>query len=460
MQWIQSMKKMAGVAAATAVLGVGASANAQLLGFYEFDGDVTDSSGNGINGSGGGVYATGNRGQALDISGTANRYAILPIDTSPGVAPKITFGGWVYTTSDQAYQTIIQQDGDWARKIVVDDRGPTFPIDGFGAFNGYTDAGGLTGFQLAEPTVGQTGTWKFVAAVYDNTTSTTIAWSDTNKSTSTDSFTRISAGGRDDLHVGSIAGSFEAFQGQIDDVFVFNGALSDAQIATLRDAADPLAAAQAISATMSKTNPDAIQTVKFDFQGGSAQLSQGPISGFETWQEVNRSGGSASVTNAVDVNGSATGMNFTIHNGLDGDWNNNGESVSSDYFYTLGGGDSYSPDFTLSGLTPGATYRLTPITGIGGSPLFIMADIDGDGDSYFTDNADGFVNAETFSGQTRSVEAIASASGEIVGEFYFNQFWEGQIAGLVVEQTAIPEPATAMLLLAGAGCLLARRSRK
>ncbi len=451
------------MAATVALLGVDV-AQAQLVGWYSFDDDTTDSSGNGYDATGGGTYATGRtgRGQALDISGVAGNYVAAPVQTSPGMSPKVTIGAWVYTTNDQAYQTIAQQGGDFARKLVIDDRGPTSPNDGYAAFDGYGDDGGLTAVLQAKPTAGNVDQWVFMAATYDNTTSTTKVWADSSTAVNTDSFTRI-AQNRDTLDIGAIQGNWEAFGGQIDDVFVFNGVLSDTQIASIRDATDPLAEAQAISATMSKWNPDAYTTVKMDFQGSGHTTAEGIAAGWETWQPVYRSGNSATATDMFDVEGNATDWDFQILNGLAGDWNQGGDDAAADYFFTLGdnNGGGYTPDFEISGLDPGETYRLTPITGQGGSPQFLLPDTDGDGDNFFDDGTESYIGNEVLAGQTRSIEVTASPSGTVVGEFYANGFWEGQYGGMVIEQTSVvPEPTSLMLLLSAVVGLLAVRRRR
>jgi hypothetical protein len=455
---------LAFVAAFIAASLFGAAAQAELVAWYSFDGDMTDSSGNGYDAAGGGHYAAGRagRGQALDISGNAGWYAAAPVCTSPGLASKVTIGAWVYLTSGSAYQTVAQQDGDWARKLVIDDRGVSG--DTYAAFAGFNDDGNWDAILEAKPTAGETGKWVFMAATYDNTTSTTKVWADDSTNVDTDSFTRI-AQNRESLDIGSIQGSWEALQGQVDDVFVFTGCLTDAQVEAIRDAADPLAEAQAISATMSKWNEDARTTVKMDFQGdGKGDVAEGVAAGWEVWQPVYRFGGSAGASDMVDVEGNNTGWNFSILNGLDGDWNQGGDAAAADYFYTLGTGDSYSPDFEISGLTPGETYRLTPITGQGGSPQFLLPDTNGDGDNYFVDNTEPYISNEILAGQTRSIDCVASASGTIVGEFYFNEWWEGQIGGMVIEELgtdeeSLPVSEPAALGLLGFAALAIRRKR-
>jgi hypothetical protein len=316
-----------------------------------------------------------------------------------------------------------------------------------GAFNGFNDDQSLDGF-LGVKTPVPTGSWEFVAAVYDNNSGTMKAWSGSATASDSDAYMRI-AGGFADLSIGAIQGNWEAVKGLIDDVFVFNGALSDSEVAAIRDASNPLTEALSISSGMSKVASDAYTTVKMDMQGSGDTTAQGLGSGWETWEPVYRASGGA--TDMDDVNGVATTWDFAIGSGIDGDWNNaDGDHVSVDYWYTLGTGESYHPNFTISGLDANQTYRLTPITGQGASPLFIMPDQDGDGTNYFS-GTDGYTKAEEFCGQTRSITANASASGVIVGEFYFNQWWEGQIAGLVIEQTTIiPEPSTLALLGLGA----------
>jgi hypothetical protein len=438
------------------------SANAQLLGWYSFDGDMSDSSGNGLTATGGGNYAAGSRGQALDISGVGSRSAFLPIQSSPGVAPKVTFGAWVNTSNPAAFQSIIQQEGDWARKLVIDNRDGG---DAFSTFTGFDfDGNAAPTVSAIASTAGLTNQWVFVATTYDNTTGEVTGWVNGTKFSQGNSYQKI-APNRDTLEVGAIFGQYEAFQGAIDDVFVFNGTLDDAQIAAIRDAADPLAAAQTVSASMNKWSADASRTVKMDFQGAGMTLAQGPIAGFEVWQEVNRTGSYATATNLVDVEGNATGWNFTITEGLSGEWNQGGDDVAADYFYGLGGWQSGSaasaPDFNFTGLTPGATYRISPIGGQAWEIAFVL-DEDGDGiidgDTVWGDGSyDVNDLASANSGQTIGVEAVADSFGRIKGELWSWGFNETQFGGMVIEEI-VPEPTTLALLAVG-GLMAARRRR-
>jgi hypothetical protein len=88
---------ISGILCLAVVLTVG-TAQAQLVAFYEFDGNHNDSSGNAYHGSGGSNWGTGNRGSALDVAGSGGNYSRAPVWTSPGIAPKVTF--WWLGLSD------------------------------------------------------------------------------------------------------------------------------------------------------------------------------------------------------------------------------------------------------------------------------------------------------------------------------------------------------------------------
>lgn len=480
MQWIKSMKKMAGVAVATVVLGMAATANAQLVGFYEFEGNLDSSATYGtLTGSdfGGVPFGTGFSGQGLVFDGGNNDVVTLPINIAADVATQVTIGGWVNVQAN-AYQTILQADGDFGRKIGTFN-GANAAGGYYSSFEGWQNTGAAVWAGISDTRVLNAGSdgWVFVAASYDNRNGVTTTVAGTDVTVDTNSY-QPSSGSYDWLNVGALRNSggsiFEELNGSIDNVFVIKGAASQAQLESIRDAVNPLVAAEAVGNALASA-PGPEQTVKIDFQvnSGGAFGSGNPatfantmtaLDTPETWNvmtgpaidgfPVGNAGAPAPLTNLLDTDGNATGIGFAITSNVSG-YNVdplNQTVVSEDGFiYNISGTDR-DVDFIITGLDPNKEYNITAIGGWGDRfQAGMSADSDGDG---VRDVSYGFIN----SGPNGVLEGLTpDSNGHIIGRF-FQTGGEEQVGGLIIE--VIPEPSTAMLLLAGAGCVLARRRRK
>jgi len=206
------------------------AANADLIGFYTFNGNVLDSSGNGNNGTVNGTLSYslttpwGPSALTLDGSSRSN-YVTVPIDSSISGQPTETFGAWLYVpigVSNNNIQGIISNDdGNYSRTIDLDTRNLNIDLE-WSAFNG---AGVVAGGAVVQ------GQWTFVAVSYDNSggnNGSYIFQVGANQFTGTTSFSPASIAGT--TYIG-INPSFDSeFQGGIADAFFYNAALSASQL--------------------------------------------------------------------------------------------------------------------------------------------------------------------------------------------------------------------------------------
>lgn len=211
-----------------------------LLGYYPFDGNPNDLSGNNRNGTAFGTagYAPGLAGQALDLPGLTSAFVDVPIDAGVGAKSKITWGAWVRPTAlGAANREILSTDnGGFDRVLTIDQRigtGGSNPVH-FAAFTGSSGV-----LRSSAPTLPQLNTWRFVAGVYDQATGAATLYVDEptlgGALVATSGATAIGAS-QNFIRVGMHAGgAAEPFQGQIDSVFVFDRALSAFQVQYLRD---------------------------------------------------------------------------------------------------------------------------------------------------------------------------------------------------------------------------------
>ncbi len=197
-----------------------------LIGYYQFEGNLLDSSGHGNHGTwvGGAPaeLAPGYSGQAYYFDVVGGTISI-PIDINPAVLPQVTFGGWVHAdVVDTLIRGIISNDdGDYDRTLDMDDR-----ADGttrWCAFNG-------TGVTCTGRVIGNS--WTFLALRYDAASETASLTVDGMTSTfsatpgsSIETTTRIGRNPHFD----------DPFVGMIDNVFFYDEYLSDLQIIDLRN---------------------------------------------------------------------------------------------------------------------------------------------------------------------------------------------------------------------------------
>jgi hypothetical protein len=203
----------------------GIHAHAGLVGYYPLDGNFADASGNGNNGIPGSpspTFGPGESGAAQDqgavFSGTsASQLLTLPININAD--NQVTFGAWVQPTSANPILGFLGNDaGGFGREIAIDNRSGT---TGYSAYDG-------TGVLGAGP-VSPAG-FDFVAVVYDHSAGTDTLYVNGQKFTTTGT----PPPGNTFLTVGDDASVGNPFAGTIDDIFVYDTALTDSEIASIR----------------------------------------------------------------------------------------------------------------------------------------------------------------------------------------------------------------------------------
>gem|GEM_PF-2306067 len=189
----------------------------ELVAYYPFDGNARDYSGNGFDGTNhGATFVSGISGQALYFDGT-NDYVSAPININPDVMPEITMAAWV--RADDDFGTIISHDnGGFDRTIDIDYRGGG---TGWSAFSG---SGAVLGYHPV--TIGQ---WVFIAAVYNQEASTVKFYVNDALYEETGSL----GSGWDYVNIGKNPSFGAYFYGTIDEVRIYNYALSASEIQAL-----------------------------------------------------------------------------------------------------------------------------------------------------------------------------------------------------------------------------------
>jgi hypothetical protein len=217
-----------------------------LIGLYTFD----DSGNTFKDSSGYGNHITGNAGTnpvwgattGYDGSGAYDYSAdrlIVPININAGVLPAMTWGAWVRTDTltSGLYKVLGHDDGAWDRTIGLDNRNPaTF------RYTTFTGTANNSGPLEGTPGPTSTTTWSFIAASYDQVAQSTTMYVDVDAASHADAVVAVTelAGfgpGAGTFAIGGIspANNGEAWDGAIDQVFVYNTALTPAQITAIRD---------------------------------------------------------------------------------------------------------------------------------------------------------------------------------------------------------------------------------
>ena len=219
------------------------SAQAELIAFYTFDdeGDpFADSSGQGNDISGTvGVEPTWGSDIGFDDTGAydfSGGTLTVPIDINAGLIPDMTWGAWVRTdnTSPGLRKIMGHDNGGWDRTIGLDSRNGQFRYTSFTGF-GRPVVGDLPGPENTED-------WTFIAASYDSAAGTVSVYVDLDASTADDELVAVTETARWNSGQGSFAigglrpdNTAELWDGAIDNVFVYNEALSTEQITALRN---------------------------------------------------------------------------------------------------------------------------------------------------------------------------------------------------------------------------------
>jgi probable HAF family extracellular repeat protein len=202
---------------------------AGLQAYYPFSGNAQDVSGHGYDGQVFGATLTnqGYWGQAYSFNGIDN-YIMARLDISPSQQWDVTMGAWVKAAAT-ADSVLLGNNSVSGRAIGITG-------GNWSAFFGPDDGHWLQ----ADPVV--PGDWVFLAASYDQTAQTLKFYVNDKVYTKTGA-TLFLNDGEPYLRIGAqkdvgFGGMF--FNGVIDEVFIFNGVLSDAQIAAIRTRGVPL----------------------------------------------------------------------------------------------------------------------------------------------------------------------------------------------------------------------------
>lgn len=201
--------------------GFSGAVHAELIAYYPFDSNYAQnesSYGSIYDGTvSGATWTSGYIGQSYLFNGSSN-YIQAAVNINPSNYPRLTMGAWVYATDTTPIRQIISHDnGGFDRSLGIDSRGG----GGWSAFTGSTVLSGI-------PT--SANAWKFVAVVYYQGTSQVMLYVDGV----TISTTGTLGTGWDYIRIGSNPSYGEYFKGYIDEVFIYNEALSVSQLDDIR----------------------------------------------------------------------------------------------------------------------------------------------------------------------------------------------------------------------------------
>lgn len=204
-----------------------------LLAYYEFEGDYAASVGPDATtdqNPGELSFVAGLSGQGLDINdptsaGNSGGSVSIPIDANPAALPAVTFGGWLKVDSFEFDGFMALDNGGWDRGITVSNNASA---PGFGIASG----GAPTMVASINP-----GSWQFVVGTFDNASNQSVLYvGDDTAGT----MTTQSASGSDTAGAGETSIELGRYDNQdlnavVDDIFVFDDALSDHQVNAIRN---------------------------------------------------------------------------------------------------------------------------------------------------------------------------------------------------------------------------------
>ncbi|AKB85587.1 hypothetical protein MCMEM_1534 [Methanococcoides methylutens MM1] len=195
----------------------------ELVAYYPFDGNVKDYSGNDNHAfNDGATFVSGAREQALSFDGKGD-YVRSPVNIDTDNMPQMTMIAWA--KADEVRGTVISHDdGNYDRTIAIDDSG-----DGVG-WSAFSGSGGVLG---SYPVT--TDEWVFLAAVYDQDAETVTLYVNDKVYEEKGKI----GSGRDYTIIGSNPESGLHFSGDIDEMRIYNYALSQSEINSLRKEVTP-----------------------------------------------------------------------------------------------------------------------------------------------------------------------------------------------------------------------------
>ncbi len=194
-----------------------------LVAYYPFNEDIKDYSGKEIDATNhNAFFVDGKYGKALKFNGK-NSYVHALVNINPSQMPQITMAAWVKETNGADIMQVISSDNSgYDRAIGADIRGAG---DGWACFAG---DGKVLGFHPL-----QTSKWTFIAAVYDQEAGTVKLFVD---GSTIEKKAKSVGNSNDFITIGAREASgrlSEFFNGIIDEVKIYDYALSDTELNSL-----------------------------------------------------------------------------------------------------------------------------------------------------------------------------------------------------------------------------------
>lgn len=217
----RKMKKNVGELIVMFVVLAAGAANAQMVGYWEFEGNTNDSSGNGNNGTlmDNATYGDGVFGQAISLDGRQD-YALVGNESNFDITDKITVAAWIKMPVITAGPSTIVSKGNNAWRLQV-----------WGYYRIRLDCDGVWPGDLNAEVMLDDHQWHHVAGVYDGTKlsiyvdGVTKASQKASGSINTNDYP---------LSIGDNSGLLgREWRGFIDEVAIFDHALSATEIAKL-----------------------------------------------------------------------------------------------------------------------------------------------------------------------------------------------------------------------------------
>ncbi|HEX40822.1 MAG TPA: LamG domain-containing protein, partial [Phycisphaerales bacterium] len=221
--------------------------------YYPFNGNANDASGNAHHGTANGAvtYGTGVYGQAAHLNG-ADAYISVGAVGISGAAAR-TIAGWA--RADTLTITNWTNLFGFTNSLTEGQGNRSFDIEKLGNWNfGY----GIHVYGWERPIMPLDLDWHHLAATYDGTT---IAWYGDGRAVGSEARALDTV---DNVQMGKRGDNTAYFPGSIDDVYIYNTALTQAQICYLAGAGAPQWYAPVLSpANISDAEPQGDKVVNF-----------------------------------------------------------------------------------------------------------------------------------------------------------------------------------------------------
>ena len=196
-----------------------------LVARYSFEGNLGDSSGNANNATGTGspTFTTGKYGSALNLNGSG-QYAMAPASILAGVT-NFTIAAWVYWNGGSAWQRIFDFGNDTTNYLFLT------PSSGSGTLRFAITTNSYGAEQILETSPLPVGQWQHIAVTRNGNTAKLY----TNGVPAVSGTVTIAPASFNPVlnNFGMSQYSDPFFNGRLDEVFIYNYALSDTEITRL-----------------------------------------------------------------------------------------------------------------------------------------------------------------------------------------------------------------------------------